>query len=525
MARSFLRQVATVSGLTMVSRVLGFARQMLLAGVMGAGNPVADAFWAAFKLPNMFRRLLAEGAFQAAFIPLFQGAEARGDMAEAKRFAEDILAWLVVILTVLSSLVLLFTPVVVTLIAYGFRADPERFDLTIVYTRIMFPYLACMSLVGLYGGMLNALQRFAAAAAAPLLLNVALIAGLLAARDAGIETVGLVASWSVMAGGVLQLLALLWAAQRSELLLRLRLPRFTAGAKRMLVLGTPGFIGASALQVNAVVGSNIASRQEGAYSWLSYADQLYQLPLSIIGIALGVVLMPAISRAVKSGDEAGARATLNGGMETALLFSLPAAAALAAMPAFLCEVLFDDLPALVLGGSRFDATDVSMTGAALFVYAFGLPAFVMQKVFVSAFFAREDTRTPMTFALTAIALNAAISIALFPAIGFLSVPLGTIVASWVETSLLATTLVRRGVLKPGLGLLGRVLRMLLLAVGLGIWVMVALDRRDDILPYLFGQTWLMLGAITAAAALGYLVLAVITGAVPKGLLRKAATHS
>ena len=218
MAGSILKSMATVSGLTMVSRVLGFARQILLAGIIGAsGNPVADAFWAAFRLPNMFRRLLAEGAFQAAFVPLFQGHAVNGDQEQAKKFAEDILAWLIVILTGLCAIMMIFTPFFVSLLATGFRDDPERFGLTVLYTRIMFPYLVCMSLVGLYGGMLNALHRFAAAAAAPLLLNVCFIVGVLAFADEPAAITGRAAAWSVMAGGVLQLLALTYAASRSSL--------------------------------------------------------------------------------------------------------------------------------------------------------------------------------------------------------------------------------------------------------------------------------------------------------------------
>ncbi|MBB4657901.1 murein biosynthesis integral membrane protein MurJ [Parvularcula dongshanensis] len=524
MAGSLFRQAATVSGLTLVSRVLGFVRQMLLAGVIGAsGNPVADAFWAAFRLPNMFRRLLAEGAFQAAFVPLFQGEEARGGLAEARTFAEDILAWLLVILTGLTALVMIFTPAFVGLIATGFADDPVRFDLTVLYTRIMFPYLACMSLVGLYGGMLNALHRFTAAAAAPVLLNICLVGGVWIVKGQSAPIIGLAAAWSVMIGGVAQLAGLLFAAKRAKLLLRMRRPRLTSGARRMIMLGTPGFIGAAALQINSIVGTNVASREEGAVSWLIYADQLYQLPLALIGIALGVVLMPAIGRAVKSGNEAGARAVLNRGVETALLFALPASAALIAMPNFLCVVLFQDLPALLLGGSRFNSSDAFNTGQAIFIYGFGVPAFVMQKVLASAYFAREDTKSPMTFALTAIAINAALSISLFPVIGFLSVPVSTICAAWTEVSLLASRLHRRAVLKPGAELAGRLVRMVLLAILMGGGIALALRYQDAIEPYLFGQSWLFLALLTTVAASFYLGLALLTGAVPLRHLRPVKT--
>ena len=508
--------MATVSGLTLLSRVLGFVRQMLLAGIIGAsGNPVADAFWAAFRLPNMFRRLLAEGAFQAAFVPLFQGESVKGDMSDAKRFAEDILAWLIVILTGLTALVMIFTPIFVSILASGFRTDPERFDLTVLYTRIMFPYLACMSIVGLYGGMLNALHRFAAAAAAPLLLNVCLIIGVLAYADQTSEVTGYAAAWSVMVGGVLQLLALIFGAMRSSLLLRLRLPRFSGAAKRMLVLGTPGFIGAGALQVNAIVGTNIASREEGAVSWLIYADQLYQLPLALIGITLGIVLMPAISRSVKSGDEAGAKTTLNRGIEIACFFALPAAAALIAMPSFLCAALFQDLAgdatrAIGAGDSAFNNRDVSQTGFALFVYGIGLPAFVLQKVFAAAFFAREDTRTPMTFALVAIAINAIVSISLFPILGFISVPIGTIAASWIEVSCLATRLGQKGFLRTSPRLFSRLLRMGILALGLGFLLKAALNHQDTLRDVALGQDWILLLVLTFIGITSYIVAALLT---------------
>lgn len=516
--RSLLKSLATVSGLTLLSRLFGFVRQLMLAGIIGAsGTPVADAFMAAFRLPNMFRRLLAEGAFQAAFIPLFQGREAEGGIAEARRFAEDILAWMVVILTTLSALIMVFTPVAISIITSGFRDDPERFDLAVLYARIMFPYLACMSVVGIFGGMLNAVGRFAAAAAAPLLLNVCMIGALLATARAEIEVTGLALSVGVLVSGVLQLLALAWAAARSQLLLRLRLPRMTKAARRMVALGTPGFIAASALQVNGIIGTNIASQQNGAVSWLAYADQLYQLPLGMIGIALGVVLMPAIGRAVKSGDEARARQTLEQGFLTALFFALPAGAGLVVLGDFIAEALFQDLAGLATsglgaGGSAFNDMDVSMVGAALFIFGFGVPAFILQKVFASAYFAREDTRTPMRYALTAIAINAVLSIALFPFIAFLSVPTGTVIASWTEVTLLSRTLHRRGIF----GLRRLTARLVAIGIatgGLAGGLVAALRHRPMLEELALGQSWLLLFALAGVGAVGYAAASLLLGAV------------
>lgn len=511
----------------MLSRLLGFVRQLIMAGLIGAsGTPVADAFMVAFRLPNMFRRLLAEGAFQAAFIPLFQGAENEAGREEAMRFAEDILAWLVVILTSLSALVMIFTPLAFTILTTGFTDDPERFNLAVFYGRIMFPYLACMSVVGLYGGMLNAIGRFAVAAAAPLLLNICLISAMVITARSGAAGTGLGLSVAVLAAGVSQLLFLIYGAARSELLLRLRLPRFTAGAKRMVTLGTPGFIAASALQVNGIVGTNIASRAEqGANSWLFYADQLYQLPLAMIGIALGIVLMPAISRAVKSGNETEARRTLEQGFLTAMVFALPAAAGLSILGSFIAEALFQDLAGLVTGvfgagGSAFNDRDVEMVGITLLIYGLGVPAFVLQKVLAAAFFAREDTKTPMRFALTAIVINAAVSIGLFPTIGFLSVPTGTILASWTEVSLLALTLGRRNLFSVG-HLVRRLAAIVAATAAMAGGLHVLVGYRPAIEGILFGQSWLALFAVALCGGAVFGVLAFLLGGVRITDLKRA----
>ncbi|MEM9285708.1 MAG: murein biosynthesis integral membrane protein MurJ [Pseudomonadota bacterium] len=520
-----LKSLATVSGLTMLSRVFGFLRQLILAGVIGAsGTPVADAFWAAFRLPNMFRRLLAEGAFQAAFVPLFQNHETHGGVAHAKDFAEDILAWMVVILTALSALVMVFTPTFMGLLTSGFRDDPERFELSVLYARIMFPYLACMSIVGVFGGMLNAVHRFAAAAAAPMLLNIALIIAVLIFARADVEVTGLAAAVAVLISGFLQLAALIWAAARSQLLLRLRTPRISEYSRRMVVLGAPGFIAASALQVNAIIGTNIASRQDGAVSWLIYADQLYQLPLSIIGIALGVVLMPAIGRAVKSGDEVRARATLEQGFLTAMFFAMPAAVGIVMLGNFIAEALFQDLAGFATqligaGGSAFNDTDVEMVGSALFIFGFGLPAYVLQKVFAAAFFAREDTQTPMRYAITAIVINAVISISLFPTIGFLSVPTGTVIAAWTEVALLSTTLRRRHILR-----LYHLLRRLLGIVGASTLLALSLhhllESRELLEAMVWGQSWIVLFTIAILAVPAYGLVSIALGVITSADIRR-----
>jgi len=519
MSGAILKSLATVSGLTMASRVLGFARQILMAGVIGAGgNPVADAFWAAFRLPNMFRRLFAEGAFHAAFIPLFQGRRADEGDAAAKAFAEDVMAALIFILTLLTALVQLAAPAFVYLIASGFQDDPEKFSLTTLYTRIMFPYLFMMSLVGLFSGILNSFGRFAAAAGAPLALNVCLIAAIVMFADAPTQTAGVALSWGVFAGGLIQLAILLAGAARQGYALRLRAPRLTAPVRRLFVLGAPGFVSAGAVQINLIVGTNIASQEPGAVSWLMNADQLYQLPLSLIGIALGVVLLPMLSARVKAGDEKGAARAINNALELSALLCFPAAAAFAVMGAPICDALFRGVAgdALSLFGAResaFTEDDVMMTGLALGIFGIGLPAFVWHKIFSPAFFAREDTRTPMNYALVSIVVNIVLALALFPVIGFLSVPTATAAAAWVQVILLARQLHRRGQFQPGGRLAGRLARIILATAGLAGALYAVLPYTDEAAALFWGREWIAVIALSGLGAALYGVLALLLGAV------------
>lgn len=519
MSGSLFKSMATVSGMTMASRVLGFVRQVLIAGVIGAGgNPVADAFWAAFRLPNMFRRLFAEGAFQAAFVPLFQGRLLEEDQAGAKRFAEEVMAAILLILATLTLLVEVFAPAFVFLVATGFGDDPEKFDLTALYLRIMFPYLACMSIVGLLSGILNSHDKFLAYAGAPLLLNFCQIGAIVFYANADIETSGLALAIATAVSGVLQVSLLVWGAQRQGYLLALRIPRWTPAVSRMLRLGTPGFISAGAVQVNIVIGTNIASREAGAVSWLLNADQLYQLPLAVVGVALGAVLLPALSRQVKSGDEARALSTINRSMEASAALVIPAAAAFIVMPGPICDALFRGLAtdALSLFGGRqsaFTAHDVAMTGAALAFFGAGLPAFVWQKIFLPAFYAREDTKTPMRYALWAIAINTALSLALFPVFGFLAVAFATTAATWIQILLLGGGLFRAGLFRPDARLLARLPRILLASGLMSAFLIWALGHQAVIAGFLLGRDWLATLAIAGVGAIVYALLVLGLGGV------------
>ncbi len=435
---ALLRSATTVAAMTMVSRVLGFVRDMLMASAVGTGM-VADAFVVAFRFPNLFRRLFAEGAFNAAFVPLFARRLEGEGQAEAVRFAEEVLAALLSFLLLLSAIAMLAMPWIVYGLAPGFADNPDKMQLTAELTRIAFPYLTFMSLVALLGGILNSLHRFTAAAAAPILLNVVMIvvlAGVMLAGWGNSPETGRALVWGVSAAGLLQFLMLWMALSKAGISLRLRRPAITPGVKRLVSLGIPGLIAGGITQINLLVSTMIASLQDGAASWLYYADRIYQLPLGVIGIAIGVVLLPELSRRLRAGDATGVQSSQNRALEISLLLTVPAAIALMALPFPVIQVLFER--------GAFGTDDTSATAHALRAFAAGLPAFVMIKVFSPAYFAREDTKTPMWFAMISVAVNIAGALALFPFISYVGVALATTAAGWINALLLALTLSLRG---------------------------------------------------------------------------------
>lgn len=432
--------------MTLLSRLLGFVRDMLLAGVLGTGL-AADAFVAAFRFPNLFRRLFAEGAFNAAFIPLFSGAlETAGDAA-ARNLAAKITSWLAALLLVLTVLAEIFMPQVLLPFVPGFRDDPEKFELAVFLTRICFPYLACMSLMAAYGAILNGLGKFLAAAFAPVLLNVVLVAVLAALVAFAPSDPVLAAAWvaaGTLAGGLAQLGLVTWAVRRAGFLPRLVLPRLSPEIGRFARLALPAVATGGITQINIFIGTIIASGASGAMSYLYYADRLYQLPLGIIGIAIGVVLLPTLSGHLKAGRDAEARAALDQSLLIAMLFALPAAAGLIALAGPVISTLFER--------GAFTALSRRETAAALVAFAAGLPAFVLIKVFQPGFFAREDTATPTWFAAVSVAVNIALSLMLFGRYAHIGIAIATSVSAWLNVALLAATLLRRGhfVLPPSL---------------------------------------------------------------------------
>jgi putative peptidoglycan lipid II flippase len=505
---SLIRSFVSVGGATFASRLFGFVRETMIASALGAG-PVADAFYAAFRFPNLFRRLFAEGAFNAAFIPLFaRTLQGDGDEA-ARKFAEDVLAALLLVLGVLTALVMIATPFVVTLIAPGFRADQGKFDLTVELFRIMFPYLVCMSLTAMVSGVLNAYRRFFVAAIAPLLLNVSAILalGFGMARGLPTEALGRLLSWSVLVAGLAQLLWVVMAARRIGFSAGFRRPRLTPAVKRLLWLAAPAAAAGGITQINLFIGQIIASTREGAIAVLQYADRVYQLPLGVVGVAIGVVLLPELSRTLKAGHFREATHNQNRALEFALFLTLPAAAAIAIMAEEMVRVLYER--------GAFSPTTTTSTANALAVFGLGLPAFVMIKVFTPGYFAREDTRTPMLFAGIAVAVNVGLALTLFPIIHEAGIATAESTSGWLNASMLLFMLRYRGQFAFDAMFLRAVPRLLLSTVVMAIAVYAGVRV---LAPYFAPEasTLLQVAALLAViggGALVYFAAAQLTGAV------------
>jgi putative peptidoglycan lipid II flippase len=435
---SFARAVRTVAGLTMVSRVLGFIRDLLTADMLGAG-PMADAFFVAFKLPNFFRRLFAEGAFSVTFVPLFAKTAHADGQAAAARFAEESQAVLLAILIPLTIALLLFMPAVMLVLAPGFEAGSDRYDLAVKLCRITFPYLTLISITALQGGVLNAMDRYGPFATAPILFNLCLIGGLLLTPL--FPNAAYALSWGEFAAGVVQVIWMMGSCRRAGIWLKLRWPKLTPDVKRLLTLTGPAAIGAGAVQINVFIDTMIGSLlPKGSISHLYYAERLYQLPLGVIGVAVGTALLPSLARHVRADDQPGAKRLEARAIEASLLLSLPAAVALIVAGGPIMTALF--------ARGAFSPLDATLTAGALAGYSAGIPAYVLAKTLSAAYYAREDTKTPLKFSLITVALNTifALSFVLIFHLGIVGISAATGITAWINVAMLAWGLRTRGLL-------------------------------------------------------------------------------
>ncbi|MDE1902038.1 MAG: murein biosynthesis integral membrane protein MurJ [Alphaproteobacteria bacterium] len=500
---SFARSLFTVSGLTMVSRVGGFVRDSLTAIFLGAG-PVADAFFAAQRLPNLFRSLFAEGAFSAAFVPLYTAEQEKHGDEAAQHFAGQALMLLLAALIPFSVIIMMLMPQVMLILAPGFEKDPQKYKLAVDFGTITFPYLALISVTALQTGVLNARGRFAPGAAAPVAFNIVLIIGLFAAHFFHWH-VGYTLAWAVTVSGAVQCGWLAVSCYRARAAIPLIRPRMTEATRLLFRRIGPGAIGAGAAQINLLVSTILASTlPTGAVSYLFYADRLNQLPLGIVGIAVATTLLPILSRHIAAGDEDKVRYYSGRGIEFCLILGLPATIGLALAAQPIIQTLFQH--------GAFTRADTVATAHALQAYALGIPGFLLVKVFAAGFFARHDTKTPVKVALAAMAANVAGSLLLLGPLQHVGIALANAVAVSLNASLLYAALRRQGVPVGDDALPARARRIMMAAAMMAAVTAGATRVWDIIAPVGIWHEIMCLVALITLSGLSYAVALHVTGA-------------
>jgi len=501
---SLAKSISTVGGFTLLSRVFGLVRDLATARYLGAGM-AADAFVIAFKLPNFFRRLFAEGAFSVGFVPLFARALGKDITPESRQnaeaFAGRVLSWLLpVLLAFLVIMEIGMMPLMLGLTG-GFDGDQAKFNLAIELGRYTFPYLVLISLVSFFGGMLNAYGRYSAAAFAPVLLNVTMIAALFLFGESDIAAARALAI-GVSVAGVAQLLLLYISARRAGISLKLPRPRLSNDVKELLVIIGPAAIGAGVMQINLLIDVLLAARflPEGSVTWLFYADRLNQLPLGAIGIAVGTVLLPSISRMLAADDQQGANMQQNRALEFSLFLTLPAAVALAVIAGPILATLFER--------GEFLAVHTTETAAALSVYAFGLPAYVIAKALTPGYFARKDTKTPVRFAVVALVINTVLNIILIQYFAHVGLAAATAIAAWINAGMLYFGLRKRGHLTLLSATKVRIAKCAIASavMGYGVWMLAS-----ELAPYFINDGWMRIFALTGLVLTGGVIYLVMAG--------------
>lgn len=485
-----LTSIATVSFYTALSRVFGFFRDVLVASYLGAG-PVADAFFVAFKLPNLFRRLFAEGAFNASFVPVFSGIYASRGLAEATRVAEQVLAVMLVTLILFVALVETTLPWLLYGLAPGFRETPERFHMALEFSRITFPYLLFISISALLGGVLNSLHRFAASAAAPIFLNISMIISLVFFASF-FKTPGHAMAWGIVGAGVLQCLWLYSMTLGSGVTLRVVRPELTPDVRHILKLMGPGALGAGFMQINIFIDIILGSfLPTGAISFLFYADRLNQLPLSLIGVAISTVLLPVLSKHFKTNHINAALETQNRCVEFGLLLVLPSTLGL--------FILADPLMAVLFKRGAFQSFESHETALTLQAFVCGLPAYVLIKVFSSSLFTQKDTKTPLKMAMIAVGINFFMNLILMKPFQHVGLAASTALSAWMNAALLFYTLLNRKAFAPDARLKQFFPRVIVCCLFMGL---LTYSLKIKCLPWIQGTVWERFSSLSLMVAGG-----------------------
>ena len=516
---SLARNTLVQATLTLGSRILGFGRDLALSAQFGQGA-MMDAFTTALMLPNLFRRLFAEGAFAQAFVPIYGGVRARDGEAAAAVTASEALSFMFAVVAGFCIVLQVAMPWIMPLLLSAWADDIGVMHAAITAAQLTMPYLACMTIASLLSGVLNTSGRFALSAGVPVFLNLCTLVPLLAPSLIPMNQpdILIAVSAAVTVSGLLQAGLLWWGVRRLGIRLKLGLPRLTAGVARTLKLAIPGVLAGGALQLNSVVSQILTGSNEGARSVLYNADRLYQLPLGLIGVAIGLALVPRLTRAFVTDDHEGGRQTLDDGITLAMAFTLPAASALFVIPFFIID-------ATVTRGA-FTSEDAARTADVLRQFAWGVPAFVLAKVLTPPFFAREDTRRPMIFAITAVIFTVVVGTALFFGLtrlgfdGVLGLAIATSLSAWINVGLLGGTLMREEAWRPSPTFLARLIRVLAAtAVMAGLLVVAGIGYGTPGRVLLSKEIAIL--AVCGAGALVYGVCLVLFRAVSVAELKAA----
>lgn len=509
---SLVKSTLTIGFFTFLSRISGFVRDVLMANLMGA-SWLSDAFFVAFKLPNFFRRLFAEGAFNAAFIPSFSSILTAEGREAAIKFAAEVLSVLLLVLLVLNAIFIVFMPWITPLFAPGFADSPEKFDLTVTLSQITFPYILFISLVSLLGGILNSIGKFAAPAASPILLNLCMIGGMLWLNGMS-PTPAHALSYAVFIAGLVQLGWLILACIRSDVMPPLVSPRMTKQVRAMLLLMAPAALGSGVQQLNLLIDVVIASHIPGAVSYLYYADRITELPIGMIGVAVGTALLPMLSKQIRSGAMEEARTNMNRALELVLLFGFPATAALCVIAEPIIRVLYQH--------GAFTLHDMEEAVPTLIAFTIGLPAFLAVKVFAPGFYANHDTKTPFKIAVLCVVINLFFNLTLVFVAHFAQVgmAMATTIAGWVNLALMASILHKRGVFAPDALLKSRLAKLAVASVAMAL-VLWAIGGHFE--HYYQEHATMKVFALSSVITIGlitYTIAVMVLGAYDTELVKK-----
>ena len=454
---SFVKSVLSVSVMTLLSRIMGFVRDIFMASALGA-SPLADAFFVAFRLPNMFRSLLAEGAFNNAFVPIFSKKIKNDGTDNARQFGGQVIVLMVLLATAISAIFVYFMPAVISVLAHGYVGTPY-FDVVVHTARILFPYLIFVMVMAQISGMLNSVKKFTGAAFAPVLLNVGMIGALLVIinhrSDRPLQPSDLdILTYGVLVSGVVQAGWVALCAHRAGIVPILQMPKITADIKRLFTVMIPGVLGSGVYHVNIVFSTMFATMVgAGSVSYLVYAERLFQLPVGLIGVAISVVLLPSLSQQISAGDNSTALNTQNRALEMGALLCLPATGAMVVMAFELIGGLFMR--------DAFTRLDAERTSAVLSLMALGVPAYVFLKILIPSFFARHDTQTPVIFSAIAVTVNILLAWYWLDSLALVGIVLAGVISAWLNLTLVAVTLFVKNLWRPDSALMVRLLKITL----------------------------------------------------------------